>query len=286
MQQWEPARKRQGGAFAVRRDAGAGQSRRRQSRGHPVVSGRVRRQPDRCRPVRSPHDGTGPVLPRRLRPARPAVLLCPARRLCQRPVPRTVPGWNRVRESQRTWQSALPNVGMVSAIDCGLDDGIHIDTPGLKSSRAAPRRRRVGSACARLALRHLRAERAAGCASRSTNVQGGLQAAGRPAGFTLRDADGNELPLIYKVALDGSDALLKITDPARLPGAPSGTATAWPPTATSPTPPARPFPRLGRFLYDEALFHFCPLPSGGSFRCSCPIPPSARRGRAGESAID
>ena len=29
--------------------------------------------------------------------------------------------------------ASLPNVGMVSAVDCGLDDGIHIDTAGLKS---------------------------------------------------------------------------------------------------------------------------------------------------------
>ena len=36
---------------------------------------------------------------------------------------------------------------------------------------------------------------------------------------SLRDGEGNELPLIYKIALDGPDALLKITDPARLAGA-------------------------------------------------------------------
>lgn len=46
-----------------------------------------------------------------------------------------------------------------------------------------------------------------------------MQSSGRPAGFTLRDAAGNELPAIYKVSLDGPDALLKLTDPALLPGA-------------------------------------------------------------------
>ena len=50
------------------------------------------------------------------------------------------------------------------------------------------------------------------------HVQGGLQSAGRPTGFTLRDAEGRELPLIYKISLDGSDALLKIEDLGRVPG--------------------------------------------------------------------
>lgn len=134
------------------------------------------------------------------------------------PDPGLVSGWNSVRETQRTWQTSLPNIGMVSAVDCGLDDGIHIDTPGLKA---------LGKRLAAVAM----GRPAPNLASVSfdptngwlrvsfANVQGSLQAAGRPSGFTLRDAAGNELPLIYKIALDGSDALLKITDSARLPGA-------------------------------------------------------------------
>ncbi len=134
------------------------------------------------------------------------------------PVPELVSAWNSVRESQRTWQDTLPNIGMVSAIDCGLDDGIHIDTAGLKmlgkrlaaaaASHAAPLLISVVFEPAQARLRLSFA-----------NVQGGLLSQGRPAGFTLRDAAGGELPLIYKVSLDGSDALLKITDPALLPGA-------------------------------------------------------------------
>ena len=134
------------------------------------------------------------------------------------PFPESVSGWNRVRESQRTWQETLPNVGMVSAIDCGLDDGIHIDTSGLKALG-----RRLAAAASGQpapALRSAAFEPDRGWLRVSfDHVQGGLQAPGRPAGFSLRDPAGNELPLIYKVTLDGSDALLKITDPARLPGA-------------------------------------------------------------------
>ncbi|MDQ2798733.1 MAG: sialate O-acetylesterase [Armatimonadota bacterium] len=133
------------------------------------------------------------------------------------PSPDGVDGWNRIRESQRTWQDTVPNTGMVSAIDCGLDDGIHIDTPGLKalgrrlaavaSGKPAPNLKSVtyepGQGWLRVSFDH---------------VQGGLTALGRPNGFTLRDAEGVEQAIIHKTALDGSDALVKITEPARLPG--------------------------------------------------------------------
>ncbi len=129
-----------------------------------------------------------------------------------------ISGWNRVREIQRTLPQTLPNVGMVSAIDCGLDDGIHIDTAGLKT--LGERLAAVALGQPAPALKSVLWEADKGWLRVSfDHVQGGLQSQGRPVGFSLRDADGRELPLIYKIALDGSDALLKITDPARLPGA-------------------------------------------------------------------
>lgn len=134
------------------------------------------------------------------------------------PLPESVSGWNSIRESQRTWQNSLPHVGMVSAIDCGLDDGIHIDTPGLKT--LGRRLAAVASGQPAPTLRSIVFEPDRGWLRVSfANVQGGLRAAGRPAGFTLRDPAGNELPLIYKVSISGPDALLRLTDPARLPGA-------------------------------------------------------------------
>ena len=134
------------------------------------------------------------------------------------PDPGLVSGWNSVRESQRTWQSGLPNVGMVSAIDCGLDDGIHIDTAGLKT--LGKRLAAAASGQQAPALKSVAFEPDRGWLRVSfDNVKGNLQSQGRPSGFTLRDASGNELPAIYKVSLDGPDALLKLTDPALLPGA-------------------------------------------------------------------
>ena len=129
-----------------------------------------------------------------------------------------ITGWNRVRETQRTLPETLPNVATVSAIDLGLDDGIHIDTVGLKT--LGKRLAAVALGQPAPALKSAAWEADNGWLRVSfENVSGGLQAPGRPIGFSLRAADGRELPLIYKIALDGSDALLKITDPAGLPGA-------------------------------------------------------------------
>ena len=134
------------------------------------------------------------------------------------PDPSLVAGWNQVREFQRLLLGTLPNVGMVSAIDCGLDDGIHIDTAGLKT--LGHRLAAVASGRPTPALRSAAFEPEHGRLRVSfDHVQGALQSEGRPNGFTLRDSSGTELPLIYKTTLDGPDALLKITDPALLPGA-------------------------------------------------------------------
>ncbi len=127
------------------------------------------------------------------------------------PSPDYVHGWNSVRESQRVLSTALPNVGMVSAIDCGLDDGIHIDTPSLKA---------LGRRLAAVALGHpapalnsvTRDDAAHEIRVSFAHVQGELIAPGRPTGFSLRSADGTEAALIYKVALDGPDAILKLND--------------------------------------------------------------------------
>ena len=127
-------------------------------------------------------------------------------------------GWNQVREIQRTLPETLANVGMVAAIDLGLDDGIHIDTQSLKT--LGKRLAAIALGRPAPALKSTAFEASNGWLRVSfDHVQGGLKAAGRPTGFSLRDADGRDIPLIYKVILDGSDALLKITEPASLRGA-------------------------------------------------------------------
>ena len=127
-------------------------------------------------------------------------------------------GWNSIRESQRVLPETLPNVAVVSAVDLGLDDGIHIDTAGLKT--LGRRFAAVAQGKPAPALKSVTFDPANNWLRVSfAHVQGSLQAAGRPSGFSVRDAEGNDLPIIYKISLDGSDALVKITDPARLAGA-------------------------------------------------------------------
>lgn len=122
-----------------------------------------------------------------------------------------IDSWNSVRESQRKLASELPQTGLVSAIDCGLDDLIHIDTDGLKSLG-----RRLASVALGQPAPSLRAvtyEAAPRQVRVSfSNVQGALTALDRPTGFTLRDGDGVEVPLIYKIVLGGTDAVLKLNE--------------------------------------------------------------------------
>ena len=127
------------------------------------------------------------------------------------PDPSLVRAWNSVRETQRLWQNTLPYVAAVSAVDLGLDDLIHIDTAGLKTLG----RRLAAVAAGQLApaLKAMTYDAAAHEIRVSfDNVQGRLTAPGRPAGFSLRDAEGAEIPLIYKAVLDGSTALLHLNE--------------------------------------------------------------------------
>ena len=127
------------------------------------------------------------------------------------PAPDYVHGWNSIRESQRVLVNALPNVGMASAIDCGLDDGIHIDTPGLKA--LGRRLAAVALGQPSPALTSVVHDAAAQQIRVSfASVQGPLTAPGKPAGFSLRHADGTEAALIYKIVLDGAGVILKLNE--------------------------------------------------------------------------
>ena len=120
-----------------------------------------------------------------------------------------IAGWNGIREAQRTWAKTLPDVGLVSAIDLELDDPIHIGVQGLQ---------RLGRRLAAVAAGHPAPElqgvvmEDGGARLRVTfaHVRGGLRAAGRPAGFTLRDARGHEFSRVYKVTVDDDAVLLHV----------------------------------------------------------------------------
>ncbi len=127
------------------------------------------------------------------------------------PSPEGIAGWNGIRDAQRTWAGTLPNTATVSAIDLGLDDGIHIGTTDFK--RLAKRLADVASGHPAPDLRTVTIE-ANGTRLRVSfdNVRGGLRSQGRPAGFSLRSPDGTDLPLIYKTTLEGDSALLHLSN--------------------------------------------------------------------------
>jgi hypothetical protein len=116
-------------------------------------------------------------------------------------------GWNAVREAQRRLAGLLPGSGMVTAIDLELDDLIHIGTQG---------QIRLGRRLARVATGRptpdLVGASVEGSCVRVTfsGIDGRLRAAGRPSGFSLRDAAGRELPMVYKTTLDGATAVLHL----------------------------------------------------------------------------
>ena len=115
--------------------------------------------------------------------------------------------WSVIRESQRLLQSTVPHTAMVSAIDLDLDDAIHISTPGLK--RLGKRLVDVALGIAPPDLAGVKME-ADGQRIRVSfkNLRGGLRVASRPAGLSLRSPEGKDVARIYKITLDGDDAIL------------------------------------------------------------------------------
>jgi sialate O-acetylesterase len=126
-----------------------------------------------------------------------------------------VPEWNLVQDAQRKAELALPKpAAMVASIDLDLDDGIHIGTQDLK---------RLGARIAKLACKDLFPS-VESCESiqpgprpqsvqqngsvlrvRFSGVNGSLRADGRISGFTIHNAAGETVPMIFKVQHDFAD---------------------------------------------------------------------------------
>jgi sialate O-acetylesterase len=119
--------------------------------------------------------------------------------------------WNAVQDAQRKAEQTIARIGMVPAVDLELDDGIHVGTQDLK---------RLGIRMASLACHDL-FPRKADCNAikrgprpgeakfqenvvrvQFNEVNGRLHSQGRIAGFTIHDATGALLPLIYRVRFD------------------------------------------------------------------------------------
>ena len=123
--------------------------------------------------------------------------------------------WNAVQDAQRKAELNLPKpAAMVTAVDLSLDDGIHVGTQDLK---------RVGARLAKIACKDLFPAIQA-CQSvqrgprpesieqnesllriRFSTVNGGLKSDGRINGFSIYNAKGEPVPMIYKMMMDPAD---------------------------------------------------------------------------------
>ena len=121
-------------------------------------------------------------------------------------------GINTVRVAQLEAEAQMEKVGMTTAIDLGLRDPVHIDTPGVN---------RIGARLANLACRELFPDvdycvqvrpgpRPASATLREDGilrvvfqgVNGRLMAPGRAVGFSIRDSDQRDLQRVFHVDLD------------------------------------------------------------------------------------
>lgn len=126
--------------------------------------------------------------------------------------------WSAIRGAQRQAARTIENVGLVSGIDLGLVDLIHVDTEGLKT---------LGVRFAKRVCRDLYGDEG-GCAGlepgprleevnwegpyrlrvKFSGVNGTLAAPGRVMGFDVRDREENRLPLVFRAEIDEPDEVL------------------------------------------------------------------------------
>ena len=132
--------------------------------------------------------------------------------------------WNSVQEQQRLLPSVIRQLAVVAAIDLSLDDEIHIgaeDMPrlGVRLARAADRlahgdRAEPPVPSLRSVRRTVSTEETPGpkCGIDVyfDGIEGGLKSDGEPAGFFLVDAQGVDLPVIFKTTLHGDHARLHL----------------------------------------------------------------------------
>jgi len=126
------------------------------------------------------------------------------------------PNWNDVQEQQRLLPKVIPHLATVPAVDLTLDDLIHIS--GMDQNRlgrrlaAAMHGLRTGAGAPpiepkKVKVIYNKARATADVVVSFDNVVAGLQASGRPWGFSL--AGDGPRDVIYRVDLDGNQAILR-----------------------------------------------------------------------------
>ena len=112
--------------------------------------------------------------------------------------------WHAVQDAQLRVESALLNLGMVTCVDCELDDGIHVGTD--QFARLAVRLANLATVSTRRGPRPASARASDGVIRVAFDeVNGRLVSAGRLNGFSVHDASGAYLPLVYRQRLSRTD---------------------------------------------------------------------------------
>lgn len=137
------------------------------------------------------------------------------------------PRWNELQEKQRRLPGLIKNLEVVSAIDLGLDDNIHIAAasfPVLAARLARAANRLVLGDRRESPMPRLRAVVPPHPAKSPHHVDvifdhvpGGLRATGAPHGFTILDAEGRPTEAVCKTTLHGDTVRLHFHEGTRLP---------------------------------------------------------------------
>jgi len=128
-------------------------------------------------------------------------------------------GWNSIQEQERQFQQRLRRCAVVPVIDLAIDDGIHISeteqhrlgrrfAQAMEALAGAPAAGPLPIAHAGCRLRRWRDK--AVLEVRFNNVAGALRAAGRPAGFTV-SMPGLNNNLVFDTRLHGDRVELRLT---------------------------------------------------------------------------
>lgn len=112
--------------------------------------------------------------------------------------------WNQIQEIQRSVESRIANSAVFASVDSELDDVIHVGTQDLK---------RIGTNMGKFAAgKTKRGPRIAGVQIEDDHLRvkyielnGKLTTKDRLNGFTIHDASGQLIPIIYKQEIDAKD---------------------------------------------------------------------------------
>lgn len=109
--------------------------------------------------------------------------------------------WNAVQQAQLEVETALPNLGMTTCLDCELDDGIHVGTDSFRL--LAARMVNLAEGLAKGKVKRGPRPVSAWVEGNSalvkfSEINGHLTHRGRLGGFTIHDAEGKLLEVIYR----------------------------------------------------------------------------------------